>query len=266
MTTPELFYGLKKRPFDKNIDVKDLFHSQAFKEAVSRLDYMKQRRGLMLLTGQSGTGKTTSLRYFVESLKKDFYEPFYIPLSTVNILDFYRQINSMLGAQYKHSKAALFASIQESIIHRAHDLKKVPVIILDEAHLLHTGNFPELQIICNFKMDSRDPALFILSGQTYLREKLVRPIFNSFVQRISLKYDVEPLLSTETGPYIQHHLLIAGTELKLFTDGAVDAIHTNTAGIQRAVGDLAWKSLTLGAIEKKEVITEEEVYRALQEM
>lgn len=266
MTTPELFYGLKKRPFDKSIDVKELFPSKAFQEATSRLDYMKQRRGLMLVTGQSGTGKTTLLRHFVETLKKDFFETFYIPLSTVNIIDFYRQINTMLGGQPRHSKAALFASIQEGILHRARDLKKVPVIILDEAHLLNTGNFPELQIICNFKMDSRDPALFILAGQTYLREKLARPIFYSFLQRISLKYDVEPLQADEVGAYLQHHLKVAGTDAHLFTDGSVDAIYKNTVGIQRTIGELAWKSLTLGALEKKEVITEEEVYRAYQEI
>lgn len=266
MITPELFYHFERRPFDKSIDASMLFTSQSMQEAVSRLDYMKQHRGLMLLTGQSGTGKTTVLRHFVESLKRDYYEPFYIPLSTVSVIDFYRQLNTMLGGQPKHTKAALFASIQESIIHRSHDLKKVPVIILDEAHLLYAKNFFEFQIICNFRMDSRDPALFILSGQTYLREKLARPIFASFMQRINLKFDMGPLDVAEIGPYIGHHLTIAGSTAQLFTDGAVDAIHKNTAGIQRLVGDLAWKTLTLGALEKKETLTEEEVYRSYKEL
>lgn len=86
------FFGLKKEPFTKDIEAKDVFLSDTFKEIFSRLEYMKKNLGLMLLTGEPGTGKTLAIRAFVESLNTNLYLPIYIPLSTVSALEFYRQL------------------------------------------------------------------------------------------------------------------------------------------------------------------------------
>jgi type II secretory pathway predicted ATPase ExeA len=162
-TMIESFYNFKKLPFAKNLTPSEIFTTDAAKELHSRLEYMKDRRGILVITGLSGVGKTLQLRAFTDSLSAACYFPVYLPLSTVTVSDFYRQINASLGGERQFRKIDVFASIQQQIKHLVSHEKKVPVIILDECHRLSRDALLELQIIANFQMDSIDPALFILA-------------------------------------------------------------------------------------------------------
>jgi len=262
----EAYYHLKKSPFSKDISPHDIFTVDCVKELHQRLQYIKEKRGIMLITGAPGTGKTLQLRAFVTHLNANLYKYFYIPLSTVNILDFYRQLCSCLGTEPPYRKAQLFASIQNTIRDYVENTKKIPIIIFDEAHLLKNENFAELQIITNFNLDSLDPAIFILLGQPHLREKLLMPIHQSFNQRISLRFHLCPLSREETISYVEHHLKLAGALNPIFNQNALCAIYQVSAGVPRVINALAMKSLTIGALEKKDFLNEEEVYRASKEL
>ena len=261
----EAYYNLKRSPFAKDINPKEIFISQCVAELHQRLEYIKGKRGIMLITGSPGTGKTLALRTFVSRLNENHYKYFYIPLSTLNILDFYRQLCMQLGGEAPYRKNQLFASIQNSIKDYVENYKKIPVIIFDEVHLFVSENFYELQIITNFNFDSVDPAIFILAGQPHLRERLLRPSHQSFNQRISLKFNLCPLTKEETNTYIEHHMKLAGAD-SVFNQNAVSAIYQVSAGIPRTINSLAIKSLTIGALEKKDCISEEEIYRASKEL
>ncbi len=142
----------------------------------------------------------------------------------------------------------------------------MPIIILDEAHLLKNENFWELQIITNFQMDSLDPALFILTGQSHLRDRLLRPIHGSLYQRITLKYHLTPLTKEESDLYIQHNLKLAGLATAIFTENALQALYQNTSDIPRIINSLALKTMTIGALERKDILAEEEVHQASKEL
>jgi type II secretory pathway predicted ATPase ExeA len=266
----EAFYNFKRLPFRKDIAGEEIFLSAAGKEMLQRLEYMKQNRGLMLVTGLPGTGKTLHLRAFSEQINANLYQCFYLPLSTVSTSEFYRQLAVALNAEDYWKKSQLFQSIQRAIKQFVSNKKKIPIIIFDEAHLLKNENFYELQIISNFNMDSIDPALFILVGQPHLCDRLLSPIHQAFNQRINLKFCLTPLGREETEQYINHHLKLAGrsshSNEALFSPSAIDAIHRNSSGTPRVINTLAIKSLTLGALEKKEMLTEEDVYAATKEL
>lgn len=262
----QAFYNFKTMPFVKDIKGDEIFFSAGSRELFQRLEYMKENRGIMLVTGMPGVGKTLHLRAFVEKLNPNLYEYFYFPLSTVNTLDFYRQLSMALGGEAAWRKSLLFSSIQNYIKHYVSNNKKIPVIIFDEAHLLKHENFQELQIISNFNMDSQDPALFILAGQPYLRDKLSSPIHQAFNQRITLKFNLTAFGHDETVEYIRHQLELAGQKEPLFSQEALHAIYKNSDGTPRLINTLATKCLTLGALEKKERITQEEVYCASREV
>ena len=260
------YYNLKKDPFPKDIDPKDIFLTETIKELHQRLEYIKHHRGIMLITGVAGAGKTVHIRTFVANLNDNLYKYFYIPLSTVNVLDFYRQLCRTLGVEPSYRKAQLFSSIQNIIQDYVENNKKIPVIIFDEAHLLKNENFYELQIITNFRLDSIDPAIFILLGQPHLRERLLTPIHQSFDQRIGLKFHLPALAKEETFAYVQHHLKLAGALCPIFNQNALCALYQSSAGVCRIINKLARKTLILGAFEKQDTLTEEHVYRASKEL
>ena len=260
------FYNLKSLPFQKNINTKNIYNSNAGKELLHRLEYIKEKRGIMLVTGLPGTGKTTHIRTFVNSLNTNLFKTIYIPLATVNTLDFYRQLAISLGGEVKWKKSELFLSIQNSIKHYVSNNRKIPIIILDEIHLLKNENFTELQIISNFNIDSEDPAVFVLVGQTHVRERLQSPLHQAFNQRITLKFNLTPLTLNETHDYIDHQMKLAGSKNPIFDQNAINVIYKNSNGTPRIINTLAIKTMTLGALEKKESLSQEEVYKASKEI
>jgi type II secretory pathway predicted ATPase ExeA len=262
----EAYYHFKKTPFAKDIPPGDIFMSASGEELRQRLQYIKEKRGIMLITGDPGTGKTLQVRAFVCELNENHYRYFYIPLSTVNVLDFYRQLSYSLGGEPCYKKTQLFYSIQQCIKGYVENTKKIPVIIFDEAHLFINENFSELQIITNFSLDSVDPAVFLLVGQPHLRDRLLRPIHQSFHQRITLKFHLCTFTKEETMAYIEHHLRVAGVSENIFTPNALGALHQVSLGVARIINALAIKTLTIGALEKRDSLTEEEVYRASREL
>ena len=261
----ETFYNFKKLPFQKNIEPKDLFMTPAALELKNRLEHIRDIRGMMLLTGNPGVGKTLNIKAFVNQLNANLYKFFYIPLSTVTPLEFYSQICFYLTKETSWKKSQLFRAIQNGIKDFVANHKKIPIIILDEAHLLKNENFQELQIITNFDMDTLDPFIVIISGQSHLSERLMRPIHESFNQRFALKFVLPPLTKEQTPCYIDHHLRIAGRKDPIFDKNAITAIHQNAMGRPRVINTLAIKAMTIGALEQKDLLTEGEVYRASQE-
>lgn len=260
------YYNFKELPFQKNILAKDIFISESGKELQERFFYIKKKRGIMLLTGNAGCGKTVHLRAFVAGVNDNLYKYFYIPLSTVNRLDFYRQLCQKLGGEVYYRKSDIFSSIQKTIKDYVENNQKIPIIIFDEAHMFINENFYELQIITNFNLDSINPAVFILCGQSHLRDRLLRPIHQSLNQRINLKFHLSPFSREETEGYIEHHLKLAGASSNIFNENALSAIYQVSAGVPRIINALAEKALTIAAIEKKDFVSEEDIYRASKEL
>ena len=260
------FYGLAVQPFSKETPVTRLFHHSGLKELESRLEYMKRYRGIMLITGDPGTGKTTAIRSFINTLSSDAFLPVYMPLATVAVRDFYKQINDKLHGEPVQSKSRLFQSIQQRVLFYTTQQNTVPVIILDEVHLLKNENFYELQIITNFHIDSHDPALFILLAQSHMDDRMSRSALDSFNQRIAMKFHIGPLSLEETREYIIHHLKTAGASETIFTEKAFASLFNLSGGIIRKIGALAVKTLTLGALMKKQKLNEEDVLLASKEL
>lgn len=275
------YYRLQRNVNHKDIPVSDLFYSTGYNEARARLDYMKDKGGLVLVSGPSGGGKTTLLRSFAESLDPKSFKIFYAPLSTVSVNDFYRQLAHMLSGQILYKKDILFRTIQQSITEMALNKRTIPIIIFDDAHFFKNENFFELQLLSNFNFDSLSPALFVLIAQPHLHERLKRPVFDSFYQRISIQINLQPLSCQETSDLIVQLLKNAagvgngtgtGASISpswyenLFTPLACELIFKRSGGLPRLIAKIMEKALIYGSSNQLDTLDENVIYQIESEL
>jgi type II secretory pathway predicted ATPase ExeA len=249
-----VWFGLKRHPFDKEIKTSDLFGSDALAECAARLDYIKQRRGTMLLTGDPGVGKTVALRRFVDSLNENLYRPVYTPLATLNRFDILRHINQKLGLAHRGSKSSLYTQIQRELLESKEQRGKTVVLIIDEAQLLQTGPLHELRLMTNFRMDSYEPFILILAGQSDLRRVMEFAVMEPLSQRLRMRYHMGSLAPEQTTTYIEHQLKLAGASEPILTPDALAATHEQSFGIPRRINNIANQALLLAMCENKRTI------------
>lgn len=255
------YFGMKRMPFSKEIDTLDLFKSYDQKEALARLNFVRQNRGIFLLTGEPGGGKTTLLRKFVGELNPQSHENCYTPHATINRNEVYRQMSSLLRLKPSARKSLMFKQIQEAIWDKYRHQGITPCFILDECHLMDYQTLQELVLITNFEMDSRVPFILVLAGQPPLKEMLKRRSLEALNQRISLRYHMAGLSQEETRSYILHHLKLAGRDDPLFEESTFEMIHQLGLGLPRKIGNIAQSAMTFAELKGERSITTEIVHQ-----
>ena len=255
------WFGLKRFPFDKNIKTADVLDTEPLQECFARLEYIKRRGGILLLTGDPGVGKTLALRHFVDSLNENLFKPFYTPLSTLSRADLLYHINRLIGMPSRLSKSAIYSQIQAAFLESKEQAGKTILLIIDEAHLLQTGPLEELRLLTNFKMDSCDPFILILAGQSDLRRVMEFAVMEPFNQRIAIRYHMPGLSMEETKTYVTHHLKLAGALETILDEHALNAVHDLSFGIPRKIGAITEAALTYAMFDQKRTVSAEIVLK-----
>ena len=98
------YYSMSFNPFEKTIETKDLYETSDLKNIKSRLEFLKQNKGLALFTGDAGIGKTIAIREFCDSLNPSLFKVIYLSMSTLTVMEFYRALALGLGLEAKHKK------------------------------------------------------------------------------------------------------------------------------------------------------------------
>jgi len=264
------YFGLTRDPFPADLRPEQVFQSKTMCEVRERFKHLCSYTGIMLLTGLPGSGKTTALRCLIETLNRKTYFPVYLPLSTVSVFEFYRQLNEALGGAERYYKSDIYRSIQSQIISLTETQGVLPLVVLDEAHLLKEQNFRELQIIMNFEMDSVMPFSLILAGQSILQKRLQSYTLDSFNQRILMKYalepSLEPLSEKEITEFIKTSFEQAGRQEKLLTEAACKMVYHKSRGLPRLVGALIKKALMYCTLNKQKLIDVDDILVAAKEV
>lgn len=258
-------YGLEFNPFLKN--TKDiLIETAEFRETRVRLDYLGETKGFGILTGPPGLGKTTAARVWASALSPSRFKVIYSSLSTLTVMDFYRQIASGLGAEPGFRKNDLFNDIQGEIDRYALEKRITPVIVIDEADMLSHKILSDLQIMFNFEMDSRDRAVVLLVGQPRLNTTLNQSTHESLRQRIIMNYHMGGMTKEEGRVYIRRKLEGAGMRRReIFDENAQEAVLNAANGTARMINKICSRALMVGASHGREIIDAETVRTAIED-
>jgi type II secretory pathway predicted ATPase ExeA len=170
-------------------------------------------------------------------------------------------LNRLLGLPPRLSKSAIYTQVQRAFLESKETLGKTILLMIDEAHLLQTGPLEELRLLTNFKMDSYDPFILILSGQSDLRRTMDFAVMEPFNQRIAMRYHMPSLGPDETKQYVAHHMKLAGAKEPILDDQALQAVHELSFGIPRKIGVITEAALTYAMFDHKRSVTPDMVLK-----
>ncbi|MCY7375978.1 MAG: AAA family ATPase [Pyrinomonadaceae bacterium] len=238
------FFGLEETPFTLTPDPRFIVFTPSYNEVLASLYYgLENAKGLIVLTGEVGTGKTTALRWILRRLDSSVLAA-YIFNPRLSIDEFYHHVSQMLGIKDWTNKAELLIEMGKTL--EARHLRGLrTVLIIDEAHELSDYVLEEIRLLMNFESDNAKHLQIVLTGQPELREKLNQPNLRQLKQRVALRCKMHALPNVdEIERYITERLLIAGSEQpNIFTPGAVDFIFQCSEGIPRQINNLCDNAL-----------------------
>jgi len=233
------FFGLEDTPFTLTPDPRFIVFTPSYNEVLASLYYgLENAKGLIVLTGEVGTGKTTALRWILRRLDSSVLAA-YIFNPRLSIDEFYHHVTQMLGIKDWTNKAELLTELGK-VLEARHRRGLRTILIIDEAHELSDYVLEEIRLLMNFESDNAKHLQIVLTGQPELREKLNQPNLRQLKQRVALRCKMHSLPNTdEIERYITERLLIAGADQpNIFTPGAIDFIFQCSEGIPRLINNL----------------------------
>lgn len=233
------FFGLDDIPFTLTPDPRFIVFTPSYNEVLASLYYgLENSKGLIVLTGEVGTGKTTALRWILRRLDSSVLAA-YVFNPRLSIDEFYHHVTQMLGIRDWNNKAELL-DVMGKVLEERHRRGLRTVIIIDEAHELSDYVLEEIRLLLNFESDNAKHLQIVLTGQPELRDKLNQPNLRQLKQRVALRCNMHPYPNVdEVNRYITERLLIAGADdPNLFTQSAVDLIYQCSEGIPRNINNI----------------------------
>ena len=244
----ENFYGLTARPFDLTPDPRFLVVTEVHEEALSNLRYaISSRKGLTLLVGEAGTGKTTVIRAAIEKQSERIHcVHLHNPALTRDEFVQMLAVQFSLSERARTSKTDLLVEL-EQLLKKRRDDGETTVLIVDEAQSLPFELLDEIRLLSNIETASDKLMSLIIAGQPQLAERLNAPAFRQFKQRIALRCALRPLSLNESVGYVASRICAAGgNPAQIFTREAVVLVHENSRGIPRTMNVIADNALLGG--------------------
>jgi type II secretory pathway predicted ATPase ExeA len=261
------FFGLREDPFKINPDPRFIFLTERAEATLNELVYgISTRKGLILLAGEVGTGKTMLLRRLLDWLGEQKMPTALIFNSHINpdhLLDFI--LNDFGIACESNIKSDKLLSLNRWLLER-YRAGQTPVLIVDEAQGLSPQALEEIRLLLNFETPRHKLLQVVLAGQPELEEKLKRYELRQLRQRITLRCRTAPLTPEETHGYLRERLRIAGGSGEpIFEPEAVASVHAYAQGIPRVINVLCDHALVNSCAEGCKTVSARSVAQAARE-
>jgi len=246
------FFGLHENPFNVNPDPRFLYLTPQIQDALDQLTYgVQNRKGLILLTGEVGTGKTTLINYLLDWLRQQKTPTAFIFNSHLKVDHLFDFILNDFGISTDfRPESNMLLQLNQWLLERFR-AGSTPVLIVDEAQGLSFKLLEEIRLLLNLETASEKLLQIVLVGQPELEDKLKRPEMRQLRQRIELRCKTAPLTRAESHGYIADRLRIAGaTRQPVFESDAVEALHYYSRGIPRVMNLLCEHALINAYVEE----------------
>jgi len=261
------YFGMAKEPFSDNIKEKDLLKLPGTLSVKKRMDYALNLGGVMVVTGDVGSGKSTAIRWSLKQYHESEINCIYMIANSGSSNELYKQLCWAIKLNIKSgSKSLLLKSFKKAILDLHKENKNKIVVIIDEASLLRADIFSELHTINQFNFDSNKLFSLILVGQNILLDKLKYRTSMPLASRVVTRTHLSAITEDQMADYINHHIGLTGIKTKLFSKNSIIAIWQGSGGLLRKANFLSRGALIACMIDKEEQVTEEHVRRASTEL
>ena len=268
----EEFYGFTEKPFSLTPDPKYLYRSESHANAFELLQYaIRRREGFVVVTGDIGTGKTTLCRAILDQLDRRTFTALVLN-PFISEEDLLRLILQDFGVVSREEikRGRLAGVTKQELINTLNDflLSLLPLgggalLIIDEAQNLPLQVLEQIRLLSNLETDKEKLLQIMLVGQLNLRDLLRTPALRQLDQRVSIRYQLRPLTTEETGAYVAHRLTVAGGGSAVgFAPGALREVFRYTGGIPRLINLLCDRALLAGYSARATRVTDGMVEQA----
>lgn len=260
------FYGLSEKPFGITPDPVFLYQTRSHREALSSMFYgIREKKGIISITGEVGTGKTTLIYSLLQRLDQKINTAF-IYHTNVTFDQLLKKILTELKIDFAEAdKIYLLQRLNDYLIEK-HESDEITAVIIDEAQNLPDNVLEELRMLSNLETSHSKLLQLVLVGQPELEVKLNTENLRQLKQRISIRQQLMPLTFKESKEYILHRLQVAGGALNIFSNSALDKICTYANGIPRTINVVCDNTLLIGYSKSAKKINDDIINEVISDM
>jgi general secretion pathway protein A len=255
----EEFFGLTTRPFDLTPSPRFLVLTASHREALRNLEYaILSRKGVTLLVGEAGAGKTTIIRSAIEN-QPGRVHCVHLHNPTLTREEFVEMlaVNFRLSPRAAQSKTAMLVEL-EVLLKQRHAAGETTVLIVDEAQSLSLDLLEEIRLLANIETDDEKLLSVVIAGQPELANRLNDQALRQLKQRVALRCELQPLTKRETETYVAGRIRAAGgVGAQVFTREAVGLIFQAAGGLPRTINVIADNALLGGFAAGVKPVTSE---------
>lgn len=245
----EQFFGLTERPFDLTPDWRYLYLTPMHREALSAMQYgVTARKGIVVVTGEAGTGKTTVLRSALRALRSENVRYVYLNnprLTRPEFLKFLAQAFK-LSPESATCKVDLLNDLTARLTN-LHEAGRVAVLVVDEAQSMPHDLLEEIRLLANIETEQAKLLQVVMLGQPELADRLNDPSLRQLKQRVAIRCTLRPLDLRSTAAMIAGRIRVAGGKpAEIFTPRAIELIFLHSGGIPRIINVICDNALLHG--------------------
>lgn len=228
-------FSMNAMPFSERTSVSQILKDERFTQYLARLTFFAHHANIALVTGPTGVGKSTLIKFFFEQINHAIFHPAYLHLTHLRSSSLMKLVAAAIGENPKFTKERVFTQILD----KTKNADKTFIIVFDEAHLLSQDALTDIRLLLSSATDEHPPFKLLLVGQDSLLNLLQQDTLLDLFHRINVRCQLKPLTKAQTHSYIDFQLKSVSATPNIFDSQVKDAIFDYSHGIPRQINNIA---------------------------